>query len=90
MSQKDNKIVFTTEDNEEVEFTIIEQTRVNGINYLLVTDASDEEEEADAYILKDISDESEEEAIYDMVEDDNELQAVGKIFEELLDDIDIY
>ena len=89
MSQKDNKIIFTTEDNEEVEFTIIEQTRVNGINYLLVTDAFDEEE-ADAYILKDISDESEEEAIYDMVEDDNELQAVGKIFEELLEDIDIY
>lgn len=88
MSQTDNKIVFTTEDNEKVEFTIVEQTRVNGINYLLVTDAFDEEE-ADAYILKDISDESEEEAIYDMVEDENELKAVGKIFEELLDDIDI-
>lgn len=47
------KINFVTDDNEEVEFYIIEETRVNGYNYILVTDSQDEDgEEAEAYILK--------------------------------------
>lgn len=51
------KINFVTDDNEEVEFYIIEETRVNGYNYILVTDSQDEDdEEAEAYILKDVSD----------------------------------
>ena len=49
------KINFVTDDNEEVEFYIIEETRVNGYNYILVTDSQDEDdEEAEAYILKDV------------------------------------
>ena len=47
------KLTFVTEDQESVDFYIIEETRVNGINYLLVTESEDEEdEEAEAYILK--------------------------------------
>lgn len=47
------KINFVTDDNEEVEFYIIEETRVNGYNYILVTDSQDEDdEEAEAYIFK--------------------------------------
>ncbi len=81
------KITFTVDEtNEEVELFIVEETRVNGVNYLLVTE-NDEDEEAEAYILKDVSEESDAEAIYEMVEDENELNAVSKIFEELLDDI---
>ena len=50
------KLTFVTEDQESVDFYIIEETRVNGINYLLVTESEDEEdEEAEAYILKDTS-----------------------------------
>ena len=79
------KINFVTDDNEEVEFYIIEETRVNGYNYILVTDSQDEDdEEAEAYILKDVSD-----AAYEFVEDDEELEGVSKIFAELLEDIDI-
>ena len=48
----------------------------------------DEEEEI-AHILKDVSDENDEEAIYEMVEDDSELDYIGRIFSELLEDIDI-
>ena len=35
------------------------------------------------------SDENDEEAIYEMVEDDSELDYIGRIFSELLEDIDI-
>ena len=80
------KITFTVEEtNQEVEFYVLEETRVNGVNYLLVTDS--DEDEGEAYIFKDVSLETEAEAIYEMVEDENELNAVSKIFEELLDDI---
>ncbi len=83
------KLNFTmTDTNEELEFYIVEQTRVSGINYLLVTESEDDEE-AVAYILKDVSAETDEESIYEMVEDDKELEALSKVFAELLDDVDI-
>lgn len=83
------KLSFTvSETGEEIQFFIIEETRVNNTNYLLVTE-SEEDDEAEAYILKDISGAESEDAIYEIVEDDDELAAVSKIFSELLDDIDI-
>lgn len=87
MDNNIEKIEFTFSDSSEtVEFFVVEQTMLNGISYLLVTDS--EEEEADAYILKNISSD-ENEAIYEMVDDENELDAVGSVFAELLEDIDI-
>lgn len=83
-----DKIVFTFSDTEEeVEFFVMEQTKFQGRQYLLVTDNA-EEEEADAYILKDLSEEEDFEAVYEMVEDEKELEAVSQIFEELLEDVD--
>ena len=84
------KLTFVTEDQESVDFYIIEETRVNGINYLLVTDSEDEEdEEAEAYILKDTSKAEDTEAIYEFVESEEELDAVSRIFAELLEDMDL-
>ncbi len=86
------KIKFTDmETKEEIEFDVIEETRINNTNYLLVTesDAATEDEEETAYILKDISEETETEARYIIVEDDNELEYVSKIFEELLEDVEL-
>lgn len=85
----DNKVIFTTDDNETVEFHVLEQTQLNGNTYLLVTDADENEEEGNAYILKDISADADESAVYDVVEDEKELEVIAKIFEELLDDIQI-
>ncbi len=82
------KIQFVTDDNEVVDFYILEETRINGVNYILVTDSEDDED-AEAYILKDTSSEESTEASYEFVEDDDELSAVGKVFEELLEDIDL-
>lgn len=82
------KIIFTFEDTkEEVEFFVLEQTRVNGNNYILVTDS--EEDEAECLILKDTSAAEDTESLYEIVEDDVELSGVLKVFEELLEDVDI-
>lgn len=83
------KISFVMDDtNEKVEFYVVEETRINNINYLLVTE-SETDEETDAYILKDTSKAEDSDAVYEIVEDDEELEYVSKIFAEILDDIDI-
>lgn len=78
------KIKFQLEDGTEVEFYVEEQTRIGGTAYLLVSDSLDDE--ATAYIFKDVSAEESHEACYEMVEDEDELQAVFKVFEQMLDD----
>jgi len=85
------KILFTTaETGEETEFYIVCETKFRGKSYLLVTDSPEEEEEpADAYILKDISKESDTEAVYQMVDEDTEMEAVSTIFTELLSEDEI-
>ena len=80
------KIKFQSPDGTVEEFYIEEQTMIGGVSYLLVSDSMDEE--ATAYILKDVSAGTEPEACYEMVEDDEELQAVYKVFEQMLDDVD--
>lgn len=83
-----NKIEFCpVGEDTKVGFFVVEETRINGVSYLLVTET--EEDEAEAYILKDLSQDGEAEANYVFVEDDNELEAVSKIFAELLEDVDI-
>jgi len=79
------KITFQAAGEEAAEFYVLEQTTVAGINYILVTDS--EEGDAEALILKDISAPEDEDAVYDVVTDDKELNAVAEIFENLLDDI---
>ena len=81
------KIKFMSEEMQEVEFFVLEQTKVNGMSYILVTDS--EEGDAECWIMKDVSAEDSIESIYDFVEEDDELYAVSKVFEELLEDIDI-
>lgn len=85
----EEKIVFIDEDGNEVEMYVVEETRINNVNYLLVTEDEGDEEEAEAYILKYISKEEDEEAVYEMVVEDSEIDYIGKVFSELLEDIDI-
>lgn len=81
------QIKITAEDGEIIDLFVIEQTRVNGMNYLLV--AESEEDEAEAYILKDTSNEDAVEAVYEFVEDEEELDSLARIFSELIDDAEI-
>lgn len=85
-----DKIKFIDNDTkEEIEFTVIEQTRVNNTNYLLVTEEESDGDDEIAYILKDLSNDEDKESNYVIVDDDSEIDAVSKIFSELLDDVDI-
>lgn len=82
------KIRFMSEEiQEEVEFFVLEQTKVNGVSYILVTDS--EEDDAECLILKDTSEETSSDSVYEIVEDDVELTAISKVFEELLEDVEI-
>ena len=83
------KIVFSPDGEEEVEFYCLEQTVIGAKTYLLVTD--EEDGDGEALILRDDSDIKDEEAVYVIVDDDLELEAVAGVFRELLkeDDIDL-
>ena len=81
------KVVFTSEDGENLEFCIIEQTTINNIRYILATDVNDDEV---AYLMKEtFSDSDKEESVCEVVEDDGELDAISNVFAQLLDDVDI-
>ena len=89
METNKKTIDFFNEDGETVPFYVLEQVTIAGVNYILVTDSDDEEdEEAAAYILKEMT-EADEDTIYEMVEYDVEMEAISKVFEETLEDIDI-
>ena len=80
------KITFIG-DGDEIEFFVIEQTTLQGQTYLLVTE-DESDEDADAYILKETGGDGDD-VTYEIVEDDVTLDALGKLFSELLDDVDI-
>ena len=81
------KLTFTFDGEGQVDFFIVEETKLNGVSYLLVADSEDED--AECLILKDNSTPEDKDSIYEIVEDDTELDAVLRIFEELLEDVDI-
>ena len=83
---KMEKITFCPDGDEPVDFFVLEQTRINGVNYILVTDFEDGDGEA--LILKDLSNDEDKESLYAIVDDDTELKAVAGVFEGLLNDVE--
>jgi len=83
-------IMTDQETGEEIPFYIVEETTLNEKHYLLVsTDDPDEmTEESEAAILYEVSEDGEE-SVFATVEDEEELDAIAKVFAELLDDTDI-
>ena len=71
---------------ESIDFFVVEETQVNGTRYFFVTE--EEDGDCDAYILKEVATEDDD-VVCEMVDDDTELAAVGKIFSELIEDADI-
>ena len=83
------KIVFETDEGTE-EFFILDDTKINEVNYILVTDSSDPDaEEIEVLILKDVSTAEDEESVYEVVVDEKEIAAVAPLFEESMGDVDI-
>lgn len=88
-------ITFETEDGEKLELGILDETKLNGVEYLLVTEDTNEdsEEEVEVMILRCVPEDNEDEELetFVTVDDPEELAAVSKIFAEQLaeDEIDL-
>lgn len=90
MNEWNNSISFFTDDGEEIAFEVVEQTTIQGQNYLLVAEAGDDSEERQAYIMKEVLDSAEPDMVtYQFVEEEQELLSISKIFDEMLEDTDI-
>lgn len=82
------KVKFAFADGSgEDEFFVLEETMINGSTYILVTDSEDDE--AECLIIKDSGVQGQGDSVYEIVEDETELLAVSKVFEELLEDVNI-
>ena len=64
--QEEKKITLRTDQDETVDFYVLEETRINGMDYLMVTDSM-EDEDGECYVLKDLSDSGDSEAVYEFV-----------------------
>lgn len=82
---KMEKVIFNPEGEAPVEFFVLEQTRLGGYNYILVTDF--EEGDGEALILKDMSEDGEADSVFVIVSEEEELNAVAGVFENMLDDV---
>ncbi len=86
MKERPDVIVLTEEETgEEIRVNVVEQTTFGGDDYLLVTEDALEGDEA--YILKCVGDD-EDDVIYEFVDDDALLEALGDIFEAILAESD--
>ena len=81
------KIAFTLDTGESAWFYVLEQTKIGGVPYILVT--GEEEGDSEALILKEVSDGESTESVYEVLEDDTELTAVAAVFENLLEDVEL-
>lgn len=81
------KITFCPDDGEAIDFYVLEQTRLGGVDYILVTDSMGDDGEA--LILKDISAPDAADALYEIVDDDDEMDAVAAIFSDMLEDVEL-
>ncbi len=83
--EKLEKVTFNPEGGEPIDFYVLEQTRIGGFNYILVSDS--QEGDGEALILKDLSKDGEEESVFSVVSEEDELAAVAGVFEDMMDDI---
>lgn len=83
-------IKFTfTETNEDVIFAILGSVEYEDNVYLMVVEEEElESEDMTAYIMKAIEEDGEE-IVYEIVDDEDELDALTERFEEVLENFDI-
>ncbi len=82
-------ITLETDDGERIDLNVLEETRISGMNYILVTDAAEDDEDGQCYILKDRSERDAADAVYEFVDDEDELDYLFRIFSELVADMDL-
>ena len=79
--------LVSTDTGETEEFYVLDETKLGGKNYLLVTDQ--EQGDGMAMILRDDAEEDAEESLYAVVEDENELSAALLLFSDKLEEMGI-
>lgn len=88
---KFEKIPFMTDEG-EVSFYVIEQTTIQGVEYLMVSDQNiddlDDNEDMEVLIMKNTGVLDDSTMSFEFVEDDDEMEAVFKVFEQLYNDED--
>lgn len=81
------RLLFTdSETGEEAQLYLLEQTSIGGTTYYLACE--EETDDSLAYIFKEISSDDDE-LMLTIVDDDTELNAIARVFAELIDDADI-
>ena len=86
-------IDFVDEDGEDKELIVLCQTKLAGVNYLLVSDAEieeleDDDAEVEVFIIKEESvSEDGENVTFKLVEDEKEILTVSKVFEDMMYDV---
>ena len=86
MSKEKENIIVLNGDDGDIQVEVIDQTVIDGVTYLLVADVvTDDEEEGDCYILKDVSSADETEASYEVVPNE-EADGIFDTFEKMLKD----
>jgi len=73
------KIKLTDDDGKNMELSVLEETKINGMYYLLA------EKDEECFILKDVSGPEDAEAVYEFITDDDELKYIFQIFKELME-----
>lgn len=82
-------VTMTTEDGEEVEFSIIDNVACGGERYLLVVETEFmDDDEAEALILKETSINTDD-VTYELVEDDAEFDRVADLFQQKGEDYEV-
>lgn len=69
-------ITLTEDDGTEKDYFVVDAIEVDGTNYILVVDSDAfDEEEVDAFLLKEVQEDGED-VVYESVVDDNEYNKV--------------
>ena len=74
-------------EDHAVDFYVLEETKLGGVQYLLVTDTMDGDGEA--LILRARPEETENDSMYEIVDDDQEQTAVLLLMRDALEDLGI-
>ena len=85
------QVEFETEDGQKILMSVIEETTIAGVDYILVSsDFDDESEEGEIEVLPlKLIKEEREIASYETIADEEELAAVSEVFAKLLSEDDI-
>lgn len=83
-----NRITLQPDDSAQtVDFYVIDEAKLAGKTYLLVSDTEDGD--GDALLLWENPDGEDGDPVYEIVDDDNEISAALMLFKDELDDLGI-